>query len=198
MSSSEPTNSSTDQMTRVKNMFIHLHHIWDEWSSTTTLGQSGKLSKKMKHTEKLGINRDENQLTISQKYTSEHRRLQITSGRAIQTPMQIRTGQSVDSSSTFSDSQVSAPIVGRIRDARCKILRRYSKAMSTGFGNVLIMKFNRVWRCGYMFGSKGTLSRMWINGKDTRTMRNLLGRYRVGKGLLVETTEPYVIGQHYR
>lgn len=34
-SSSELTNSSTDQIKRVKKIFIHLHHIWDEWSSTT-------------------------------------------------------------------------------------------------------------------------------------------------------------------
>lgn len=115
------------------------------------------------------------------------------------TPVYTLTGQSVHpSSAPSSGSQVSTPIVGIIRDARCKIVRRYSKAMSTGFGNVLIIKFSRVWKCGYMFGSKGTLSQMWINGKGTRTMYNLLGSYWVGKGLLVKTTEPYIISQHDR
>lgn len=57
------------------------------------------------------------------------------------------TGRSAHPPSTpSSDSHVSAPMVGNIRDARCRIARRYSNAMRTGFGSVLSTKFKNVWK----------------------------------------------------
>lgn len=61
----------------------------------------------------------------------------------------VLTGRSAHPSSTPpSDSQVSAPMVGKTRDARCKMVRRYNRAISTGFGKVFITKFSSVWKWG--------------------------------------------------
>lgn len=69
----------------------------------------------------------------------------IVSERCITTG--FHTGRSAHPPSTpSSDSQVSAPMVGNIRDARCRMVRRYSNAMRTGFGNVLSTKFKNVWK----------------------------------------------------
>jgi hypothetical protein len=53
-------------------------------------------------------------------------------------------------------------MVGRIREARCKMARRYKSAIRTGFGRVFITKFNRVWKWGRIFGRRGALKKWEI------------------------------------
>ncbi len=51
----------------------------------------------------------------------------------------MHTGLSLHVSSTpSSDSQLSAPMVGRMREARCKMASRYRRAIRTGLGSVLM------------------------------------------------------------
>jgi len=59
-------------------------------------------------------------------------------------------------------------MVGRIPEARWRIVSRYSKAMRTGFGSVLITKFSRVWIWGRIFGNKGALG---INDASMKILR---------------------------
>lgn len=66
-----------------------------------------------------------------------------------------RTGR--PSISPWSDSQLSAPMVGKMRDATCNIERRYKSATSTGLGRVFVMKFTSVCKCGRIFESRGAL-----------------------------------------
>lgn len=56
----------------------------------------------------------------------------------------LHTGRPSQPSSTpSSDSQLSAPIVGKILEARWRIVKRYNNAMRTGLGSVLITKLKR-------------------------------------------------------
>lgn len=71
-----------------------------------------------------------------------------------------RTGLSFQLGLTSSsDSQLFAPMVGRIPEARCKMVRRYKSAMRTGFGRVFITKFNSVWKWGKILGRRGALEK---------------------------------------
>lgn len=55
------------------------------------------------------------------------------------------TGRASHPSSTPSSlSQLSAPIVGSILEAKCRIDSRTTKATRTGFGSVLLTKLSRV------------------------------------------------------
>ena len=75
-----------------------------------------------------------------------------------------RTGLSFQSLATSSpDSQLFVPIVGRIREARCKMARRYKSAIRTGFGRVFMTKFSRVWIWGRIFGRRGALKMRGLN-----------------------------------
>lgn len=70
----------------------------------------------------------------------------------------MRTGRPFQPSSTPSSlSQLSAPIVGRIYEARCITVSRNVSAKRTGFGRVLVMKLINVWKWGRMFDSSGAL-----------------------------------------
>lgn len=64
-SSSLLTSSSTDQSTRVKNIFIHRHHTWDEWSNTVNDNQIIPVdSHKPRLTQKMRIYCDKDGLPI--------------------------------------------------------------------------------------------------------------------------------------
>ena len=78
-----------------------------------------------------------------------------------------RTGLSFQLLVTSSpDSQLSVPMVGRIREARCKMARRYKSAIRTGFGRVFITKFSRVWKWGRIFGRRGALKKRGLNNHE--------------------------------
>lgn len=68
------------------------------------------------------------------------------------------TGRSSQASSTpGSASQLSAPIVGRIREAKWMTTSRTSSAANTGFGRVFVMKVTSVCKWGRMFPRRGAL-----------------------------------------
>jgi hypothetical protein len=49
-------------------------------------------------------------------------------------------------------------MVGKMREARCKMPSRYSRATSTGLGRVLVTKFTRACKRGSIFGRREALS----------------------------------------
>lgn len=74
-----------------------------------------------------------------------------------------RTGRPSQPSSTpSSDSQLSAPMVGRMREAICRTVSRYKRATRTGFGSVFVTKLRRVWKWGRMLGRSGALRGMSV------------------------------------
>ena len=60
-------------------------------------------------------------------------------------------------STPSSPSQLSAPMFGRIREAKCNTMSRYTSAKRTGLGSVLDTKFMSVCICGRMFDNRGVL-----------------------------------------
>ena len=109
-----------------------------------------------------------------------------------------RTGLSFQWLTSSPDSQLFVPMVGRMRDARCRMVRRYKSAIRTGFGRVFITKFNRVWQCGRIFGRRGALKKWELNTGYMKInvvyLNNSLRRCWISERLLIKATKPHVVG----
>lgn len=160
-SSSPVTTSSTDQITSVRKMFIHLHQTWEDWSRTSkTFRTWTQRRSNWPLTQKIWIDGDQDRLPICQQQLSKLSGLRELRIRHLSLSLwrSVITGRAFHPSSTpYSISQLSAPIVGSMNDARWSTVRRYARAKRTGFGNVFVIKLIIFWMWGKILDNSGAL-----------------------------------------
>lgn len=102
-------------------------------------------SKSVELTQQVRVYGDKNSLTIGKEYSRKRRSLHWMSVFYVSNQVnKSSTGRFSHGLSESSSLQLLAPMVGKIREAMCKMKSRYRSAIKTGFGNVLIRKLSSV------------------------------------------------------